>query len=188
MGGSVWSAANALYYPAIWYLVVVVVFVYILEFTSWGNYIFATGSNALAAKALGVPVGRVKIGCFMLSSVLAGLAGCMILGYQSSADPSQGTDFEMFAIVAAVVGGTSLFGGSGSIAGSVIGSMIIAISGSGLVLVGAPAAWYQAFVGVILILAVIVNLRTSGLEASSLIRLIKGSPLTRRRTETAAPQ
>lgn len=168
MGGPLGSG-NTIYAPVIWYAVLLVLAVYALEFTTWGNHVFAAGSNGKAAKAMGVPVGRIKISCFILSAVLAGLSGCLIFGYQLSAQPTQGNDFELYAIVAAVVGGTSLFGGVGSVAGSLIGSAIIAISGSGLVLIGAPSAWYQAFVGLILILAVVVNTRVSGSKLRSLV-------------------
>ena len=168
MGGALGSG-NTIYAPVIWYFVILVAGIYALEFTTWGNKVFAAGSNATAAKAMGVPVGRIKIGCFVLSALLAGLSGCLIFGYQLSAQPTQGNDFELYAIVAAVVGGTSLFGGTGSVAGSLIGSLIIAISGSGLVLIGAPSAWYEAFVGLILIIAVCVNLRVTGSKLRSLI-------------------
>lgn len=168
MGGPLGSG-NTIYAPVIWYFVILVIAIYALEFTTWGNKVFAAGSNGKAAKAMGVSVGRIKIGCFVLSAVLAGLSGCLIFGYQLSAQPTQGNDFELYAIVAAVVGGTSLFGGSGSVAGSLIGSAIIAISGTGLVLVGAPSAWYEAFVGLILIVAVVVNTRVTGSKLRSLI-------------------
>lgn len=165
MGGSLFG--GRLYAPVIWYLGILVVTTYIAEFTTWGNWIHATGSNPVASKAMGVPVGRVKLVSFVVSAFLAGFTGILIFGYQGSAAAAQGQDFELYAIVAVVVGGTSLLGGEGTIAGSLIGALIIATASSGLVLIGAPPAWYTAFTGFILIASVIVNLRIGAAKLRS---------------------
>jgi len=157
MGGPLFG--GRLFAPVIWYLAILGIAAYVLERTSWGNWIHASGSNAAASRAMGVPVARVKIVGFVISALLAGVTGVLIFGYQGSAAAAQGEDFELYAIVAAVVGGTSLFGGEGTVIGSFIGASIIASASSGLVLVGAPPAWYTAFTGFVLIAAVIVNLR-----------------------------
>lgn len=167
MGGPI-GGGNSVYWPVVWYAVLLAGGIYALEFTRWGNRVYAVGSSPQAAKAMGVSVNRVKMTCFMLSAALAGLSGCLIFGYQSSVQPSAGVDFELYAIVATVVGGTSLFGGSGSVAGSLFGAAIIAIAGVGLVLIGAPAAWYQAFVGLVLIIALAVNTRITGSRLRSM--------------------
>ncbi len=169
MGGQVGSWP--LYAPVLWAVVIVAVGAYILELTPWGNWIFATGSNVIAARNLGVPVRAVKFVGFVLSALLAGLAGCLILAFQSSASPTQGGNLELEAIVAAVVGGTALTGGVGSVLGSVVGAAIIAVAGSGLVLVGAPSEWYTAIVGLILIVSVLVNMEISGAKGKSLLGL-----------------
>jgi ribose/xylose/arabinose/galactoside ABC-type transport system permease subunit len=137
----------------------------VLRTTAVGNWVFASGGDSRAARAMGVPVGAVKVGCFLLSSILAALTGIIQFGSFGSATPTQGSDLALTAIVVAVVGGGSLMGGRGSIMGAVLAAIVLGMSYTGLVLSGVSTTWFQSFVGFLLLFAVIINLRTAGLGA-----------------------
>lgn len=132
---------------------------FVLTRTRFGNWTFAAGGGVGQARAMGVPVNRVKRTNFIVCSLLAGIAGCMQFAFLRGVTQSQGSQYELFAITAAVVGGTSLFGGSGSILGSIIGAFVLASLSVGLVLMGAPGSFYVTFIGLVLVAVVIVNVR-----------------------------
>ncbi len=146
-------------YSGLWFVILAVAFWIVLERTSYGNWVFAVGGNVGAARALGIPVERVKLVNFLISSALAGLAGLTTFGRFKIVDPTLGRGLELEAIAASVIGGTLLTGGYGSILGAFIGALMIGMVRSGLVLAGAPAYWYRAFIGVILVVAAIINAR-----------------------------
>ena len=155
LGGKViWSTLRI---SAVWLLVVTVAFWFLLGKTRYGNWVFATGGKREAARALGVPVRRVKLINFTLAGVLAGTAGFLQFGRMRSMSPVWGDALALEAIAAAVIGGTSLMGGSGTILGTVLGAVTMAAIRVGLVMVGAPSYWYTAFLGVVVVLAVILN-------------------------------
>src|SRR5436853_442627 len=135
----------------------------VLRTTAVVNWIFASGGDSRAARAMGVPVGTVKLTCFVLSSLLAALTGIVQFGSFGSATPTQGSDLALTAIVVAVVGGGSLMGGRGSIMGALLAAIVLGMSYTGLVLSGVSTTWFQSFVGFLLLFAVIINLRTEGL-------------------------
>jgi simple sugar transport system permease protein len=108
---------------------------------------------------MGVPTAKVKRTNFVLSAVLAGLAGCMQFAYIRGVTQGQGQNYELLAITAAVLGGTSLFGGTGTIWGSVIGAFLLATIQIGLVLIGVPGSFYVTFIGIMLVIVVIANVR-----------------------------
>lgn len=153
------SLAGDLRYSGIWFIAIAIVFSLILERTKYGNWVFATGGNLGAAKALGISTNRVKLTNFIISSLLAGIAGITTFGRFKIIDPTLGQGMELEAIASAVIGGSLLTGGYGSILGTFIGAFMIGMVRSGLVLAGAPAYWYRAFIGVILIMAAIINAR-----------------------------
>jgi simple sugar transport system permease protein len=142
-----------------WFIGLAILFAMILGRTRYGNWVFATGDDKEVARAMGVNPDRVKLTNFMLSGVLAGFAGCVNLARFKLVDPTMGMGMELEAISAAVIGGTLLSGGYGSIVGAFIGAILIGMIRSGLILAGAPTYWYQAFIGVILIVAAIINIR-----------------------------
>lgn len=155
LGGKViWSTLRI---SAVWLLVVTVAFWFLLGKTRYGNWVFATGGKREAARALGVPVRRVQLVNFTLAGVLAGAAGFLQFGRMRSMSPVWGDALALEAIAAAVIGGTSLMGGSGTILGTVLGAVTMAAIRVGLVMVGAPSYWYTAFLGVVVVLAVILN-------------------------------
>jgi ribose/xylose/arabinose/galactoside ABC-type transport system permease subunit len=108
---------------------------------------------------MGVPTARIKQTNFVVCSFLAGIAGCMQFAYLHGVTQAQGQNYELLAITAAVLGGTSLFGGSGTIWGSIIGAFLLSTIQIGLVLIGVPGSFYVTFIGVMLVIVVIANVR-----------------------------
>ena len=148
----------------IWFLALAVLFSLVLTRTRYGNWVFATGGKKEVARAMGVNVNRVKVINFMVSSVMAGLAGCIVINRFGVANASFGMGMELEAIASAVIGGTFLTGGYGTIIGAFFGAFLMGTIRIGLVMVGAPAYWYQAFVGAILIIATTINIKLRRLE------------------------
>lgn len=148
----------------LWFLGMIVLFTIILNKTSYGNHVFATGGNEKVARTMGVSVDWIKIRNFMASGMLAALAGTIAISRFSLANAAFGQQMELEAIASAVIGGTLMTGGYGTIIGAAFGASIMGMVRSGLVLVGAPSYWYQAFVGAILIIAATINLKLSGLK------------------------
>lgn len=142
-----------------WFIGLVILFAVILRHTKYGNWVFATGGNKLTARIMGIDTQKVKFINFIIASVLAGLAGIIGLGRFMVVEATLGRNLELEAIAASVIGGTHLMGGYGTIIGTAIGVSLVGMVRSGLVLVGAPSYWYRAFVGLILIIAVLVNKR-----------------------------
>jgi ribose/xylose/arabinose/galactoside ABC-type transport system permease subunit len=149
----------------LWLVAITILLTAVLRMTVTGNWVFASGGDSRAARAMGVPVGRVKVGCFVLSSALAAFTGIIQFASFGSAQPTQGSDLALTAIVVAVVGGGSLLGGRGSLVGSLLAAIVLGMSYTGLVLSGVSTTWFQSFVGFLLLFAVILNLRTAGLGA-----------------------
>lgn len=152
-----------LHISAVWWLAVTAVLSVVLGRTTYGNWVFATGGKREAARALGVPVRQVKLVNFTLAGLLAGMAGFMQFGRMGSMSPVWGDGLALEAIAAAVIGGTSLMGGTGTIVGTALGAVTMASIRFGLIMVGAPAYWYTAFLGVVIVAAVIVNVRLEAL-------------------------
>ena len=142
---------------AIWFLALAFILNIVLTRTRYGNAVYATGGNKEAARVLGVETDKVKLVNFLISSVLAGLAGCIQFARFFSVDPMRGFGLELEAIAATVIGGTLLSGGAGNLVGTIFGVLLVGMVRSGLVQAGAPAYWYQAFVGLIVVAAVIIN-------------------------------
>jgi len=148
----------------IWFLVLTLIFSIILTNTRYGNWVFATGGKKEVARAMGVNVNKVKVTNFMLSSLMASLSGCIVISRFNLANASFGTGMELEAIASAVIGGTFLTGGYGTIIGVFFGAFLMGMMRTGLVMIGAPAYWYQTFVGAILIIAATINLKLRRLE------------------------
>lgn len=147
------------YMPLVWMFLIAALFWFVLTRLRYGNWTFATGGKVGPAKAMGVPTARVKQINFVLSAFLAGLAGCMQFAYLRGVTQAQGQNYELLAITAAVLGGTSLFGGTGTIWGSIIGAFLLSSIQIGLVLIGVPGSFYVTFIGVMLVIVVIANVR-----------------------------
>jgi ribose transport system permease protein len=131
---------------------------FLLSRTILGRYTFAIGSNEEATRLSGVRVDRWKIGIYTLTGLFSGLAGVLIAARLNSAQPSLGQGYELDAIAAAVIGGTSLSGGEGSILGTVIGAFIISTLTNGLRIMSVPQEWQTVVTGGIVVLAVYLDI------------------------------
>jgi simple sugar transport system permease protein len=141
----------------IWALALVVLATWLLLATTFGNWIFGVGGDANAARNIGVPVARVKILLFVGTAVCSCLLAIIQVTTFTSADVLRGQGNEFVAIVAAVVGGVLLTGGYGSAIGALFGALIFGMVQEGIVFAGVDADWYKAVVGIILLLAVLLN-------------------------------
>jgi simple sugar transport system permease protein len=152
------SALRSGYSTAIiWFLVVTILGTWVLSRTTFGNWIFAAGGDANAARNVGVPVNRTKIILFMGTALAAALVGVINFTAANSAVSEQGVGYEFFYIIAAVVGGCFLTGGYGSAIGAALGACIVGMATEGVIYANWDSAWNFAFLGAILLLAVIVN-------------------------------
>ena len=138
-------------------LVVVVIGAIVLHFTKFGLYTYAVGSSELAARRVGVKVDRHLISVYTLSGALAGLAGILALSQFSTTAIAGQSQTNLNVIAAVVIGGTSLFGGVGTIFGTVVGLFIPAVLQNGFVITGVQPFWQQVAVGAVLITAVYVD-------------------------------
>lgn len=143
---------------ALWLVGLVLLFQYLLARTRFGNHVLSTGGNVGAAASQGVNVKRVKVICFVLAGVLAGFSGVLLFSQFKTVRIATGAGEELKAIAAAVVGGTLLTGGSGSITGALLGALIISMLRTGVVLTNLiPADNFEAIVGVTIVGAAVFN-------------------------------
>lgn len=143
-------------------IVMVLVFVLVhimLVYTPFGRFIYAVGSNEEAARFAGIPVARVKLLTYVLTGLASALAGAILTGRLNSAQPTAGAGFELDAIAAVVIGGTSLAGGHGSVLGTAVGAVIIGILKNGLNLLNVSSFYQQVAQGVVILLAVLMDRR-----------------------------
>jgi len=143
--------------PLIWFVVMAIMLVLLLNFHRFGNHVFATGGNKEAARAMGINTNRTKLICFMIVGSLAAFSGVMQVARSRGFQALQGTGMELIAIAAVVVGGTSLFGGVGSIVGAALGVLIITFLEFGLIFAKAPGFWYKLILGVVIVAVVTIN-------------------------------
>ena len=134
---------------------------YLLKYTRLGRYIYALGGNEAATKLSGINVDRVKITVYALSGLLCALASTIEVARLSSAQPTAGTGYEMDAIAAVVLGGTSMSGGKGKIIGTLIGALILGFLNNGLNMLGVDAYYQMIVKGVVILLAVLVDKKTN---------------------------
>ncbi|HVI87437.1 MAG TPA: ABC transporter permease [Dongiaceae bacterium] len=141
----------------LWWLGLAAVATWILVRTRFGNWIFASGGDANAARNVGVPVARVKISLFIMTAVVATIFACVQVFSTGSADTLRGTQKEFEAIIAAVIGGNLLSGGYGSAIGAVFGALIFGMVEIGIFYTGVDTDWFKVFLGVMVLLAVLFN-------------------------------
>jgi inositol transport system permease protein len=130
-----------------------------LNSTKFGRYVYAIGGNELAARFSGLNLKRVTIGIYAYSGLLAGLAGIMLSSRISSGQPGLGVGYELDAIASAVIGGTSLSGGIGTVWGTLVGALIIGVLNNSLDLLNVSAYWQQILKGAIIVVAIIIDQR-----------------------------
>ena len=160
MGSGSWPAfTNAVYI----YILVILISFFILHYTVFGRRVYAVGGNELSARYSGIKTTTIKISVYMISGLLAGLAGIVLSSRVMSGNPSAGVGYELDAIGAVVIGGTSLTGGVGTVFGAVVGALILGVINNGLDLLNVSSYYQQIVKGTIIILAVIID-RQANLE------------------------
>ena len=140
-----------------WMLGIAIIGSLVLNRTTFGYYVRATGSNRAAAVLSGVPVRRVKMVAFVLVSVSAAFAGALSFAHLTSVSPTSGGGLELTIIAAVVIGGTNLFGGEGTVVGTVLGSALLTVMRNGVVQLGGEGRLQEAFLGAIIIVAVLIH-------------------------------
>lgn len=148
-----------------WWLLLTVLAGYVLTQTRYGNWIFATGGDAVIARNVGVPVARVKISLFICTACAATLLATIQVMEAGSADTTRGLLKEFEAIIAAVIGGVLLTGGYGTVYGVLFGSLIFGVVQMGIFYTGIDTDWFKVFLGLVILMAVLVNtyIRTKAL-------------------------
>lgn len=146
-----------LMYGSLAMIVVAVIIWYILSRTAFGRHVYATGDDPASARLAGIQVDRTLIGVYTLAGVLCGIAGWVLIGRVGAVSPLGNQTANLDAITAVVIGGTSLFGGRGSIVGTILGALIVGVFDSGLSLTGVDPLWRQLTVGALIIIAVSID-------------------------------
>ena len=144
-------------WAVIFMAVIAVIMAILLKKSKFGRYVYAIGSNEQAAYLSGIPVNRIKLMNYVISGALVAFAGMLLAARVSSAAPTAGDLYETNAIAASVIGGATLSGGKGSIAGTIVGAFIIGVLSNGLNLIGLNYFWQQVAIGVVIISAVFLE-------------------------------
>ena len=144
-------------FPVIIMFIVFIVLYVLLHKTAFGKSVYVIGGNEKAAYISGVKLNKVKIIIYSISGIMASISGLIITSRLSSAQPTAGASYEMDAIAAVVLGGTSLSGGKGRILGTLIGALIIGVLNNGLNIIGVSAFWQQVVKGVVILIAVLID-------------------------------
>jgi len=131
--------------------------IFLAEHTPFGRRVYAVGGNEKAAELSGVRVPRVKFAVYVISGVCAAMVGIIIAAQLAAAHPATGETFELNAIAAVVLGGTSLMGGRGSVGGTIIGAFVIGVLADGLILMGVSEFWQIVIKGLVIVVAVILD-------------------------------
>jgi ribose transport system permease protein len=158
-GGDTFGLPN----PFLLFLVLAALAWVVLDRTVFGRQLYAVGGNERAGRLSGLEVDRLKMSVYVISAVTAGVAGVVEVSYLSSAIANQGLGKELSVIAAAVIGGTALTGGEGTVLGVLVGTVILEVLRNGLVLLGTDAYWQGIFVGAVIILAVFIDQLRKGL-------------------------
>lgn len=156
---------------SVWILIVLgAAAAYIAAKTPLGRHIYSVGGNERAAKLSGVRVNRTKMFVYMFSGFCSAIAGLIIASQLVASHPATGEMFELTAIAAAVLGGTSLAGGRGSIGGTIIGAFVIGVLGDGMVMMGVSSFWQMVIKGLVIVAAVIVDQFQRNLQAQAALQ------------------
>lgn len=143
--------------PVVIMALTVLVFYWLIKFTKTGVYVFAIGGNAEAAKLSGINVKRYKMRAYMIDGLLCALGACTMLGRLGAAEPTAADGYELDAIAAAAIGGTSLAGGKGSVIGTVLGALILQVLTNGMTLMNVQSYYQQIVTGIVIIVAVLID-------------------------------
>jgi fructose transport system permease protein len=129
-------------------------FFYALRWTAWGKHVYATGDDIESARLAGIRTGRVLFSVYTVAGLLYAVGGWILIGRLASASPNVGVDYNLDSITAVVLGGTSLFGGRGSVIGTLIGALIVGVFRNGLQLGGVEVVWQGFAIGLLVLVAV----------------------------------
>lgn len=143
--------------PVLIVLVIFLISLFVLNKTVFGRYVYAVGGNEEAARASGINVHRIKLYVYILCGALAGVAGIIQTARIETGQPNIGVGYELDAIAAVVIGGTSLSGGTGRITGTIIGALIIGVINNGLDLLNVPSYYQQIIKGLIIVGALLID-------------------------------
>jgi ribose transport system permease protein len=147
----------------IWFIAVLfIVATFVLRKTKYGRYTLAMGGNPESTRLAGINTKKLTFSLYVVSGILAAVAGVFFTSRFSSAQPVTGTGMEMRVIAACILGGVSLFGGAGSIAGTLVGSMFLIVLENGMIMAHISGYWQQAVVGFIIIIAIVIDLLRKG--------------------------
>ena len=135
-------------------LVLALIGALVLKYTRYGRSVYALGGNRETARLAGINVNAMQISVYVLASAASALAGILMAGRLNSAQPSAGNGYELTVVAAVIIGGTSMFGGSGSIFGTILGALLMTVIENGLLLMKISAYWQSLIVGIIIIFAV----------------------------------
>jgi len=161
----------------VWIMVVLfAIAAFVAAKTPFGRHVYAVGGNERAARLAGIVVPQVKLYTYLFSAFCASLVGLIIASQLEAAHPATGESFELNAIAAVVLGGTSLMGGRGSVTGSLIGAFVIGVLADGLVMLGVSEFWQIVIKGVVIVLAVAIDQLQSRLQAKFLPLLLRSNP------------
>ena len=144
-------------FPIIVLIIVFIISYLLLKNTVFGRYVYAIGGNEQAAWASGINVNKIKMAVYALCGTLAGLAGILLTSRITTGQPNAGAGFELDAIAAAIIGGTSTSGGTGTIAGTLLGALLIGVINNGLDLLNVSSYYQQVIMGAIIIGAVLLD-------------------------------
>jgi len=143
--------------PVIWMLISFAILYFILRHTTFGRHVYALGSNEEATRLSGISTSKVKVMVYAISGLFAAISGVILTSRLNSAQPTAGTSYELDAIAAVVLGGTSLSGGNGWIVGTLIGAMIIGVLDNGLNLLNVSSFYQSVVKGAVILLAVLID-------------------------------
>ena len=161
MGAGTWS-------EIFWVIGVMVILTFVLNFTRFGTRVIATGGNLMGAAEAGVPIRRVKVLAFIISAFFAGLVGIVDAVKYGTLDPgNEGVAYILYAVGACVIGGTALTGGRGTGVGAFIGAILLGVLEDGLTVVGISTNDFYIYVGVVILLAMVLNVQFDRFVARS---------------------
>ena len=155
--------------PVLIAFLLLVLFFYVLHYTTFGRYVYAVGGNPQAARLSGLPVERIRIAVFVIAGLLAALSAFILASRLNSGQPNAGLGFELQVIAAVILGGISLTGGVGTLAGALIGILILTVLSNGLVLLNVSSFYHDIARGIVIILAVYLDTR----RKQSLVRRMR---------------
>jgi fructose transport system permease protein len=156
--GTTFKVGNtAVAYGSVLMFVLFAVFAFILRSTAGGRHIYAVGDNPEAARLTGIHTSRVLVAVYATAGLLYGVAALLLVGYTNTGDPQAGLTDNLDAITAVVIGGTSLFGGRGSVLGTLIGALLVGVIRNGLQLIGVDSIYQVLITGILVIAAVAVD-------------------------------